>query len=150
MTKSSASTKAHTGRWNTGSANLKTSISSRNAGNVPEKYGIHLPDRQLVSAPVHSPAGEEYLSSMRCAANYAFANRQVLMAKAEKTFLHALGISPRELGMELVYDVPHNIAKLEQHKVDGHEKTVCVHRKGATRAFPPGHEMIPDRYKPIG
>ena len=117
---------------------------------APAKYGIHLPDRQLVSAPVRSPEGQEYLSSMRCAANYAFANRQVLMAKTEKAFLHALGISPRELGMELVYDVPHNIAKMEQHEVDGHEKTVCVHRKGATRAFPPGHAMIPERYKPIG
>jgi tRNA-splicing ligase RtcB len=117
---------------------------------APAKYGIHLPDRQLVSAPVRSPEGQEYLSSMRCAANYAFANRQVLMTKAEKAFLHALRISPRELGMELVYDVPHNIAKLEKHTVDGYEKTVCVHRKGATRAFPPGHAMIPDRYKPIG
>ena len=117
---------------------------------APAKYGIHLPDRQLVSAPVRSPEGQEYLSSMRCAANYAFANRQVLMTKAERAFLHALRISPRELGMELVYDVPHNIAKLEQHMVDGYEKTVCVHRKGATRAFPPGHPLIPDRYKPIG
>jgi tRNA-splicing ligase RtcB len=117
---------------------------------APEKYGIHLPDRQLVSAPVGSPEGEEYLSSMRCAANYAFANRQVLMAKAEQAFLHALRISPRELGLELVYDVPHNIAKLERHDVDGVEKTVCVHRKGATRAFPPNHPLLPDRYKPIG
>ncbi len=118
--------------------------------NAPQKYGIQLPDRQLVSAPVRSPEGEEYLSSMRCAANYAFANRQVLMSKTEQAFLHALDISPRELGMELVYDVPHNIAKLEQHKVDGREKTLCVHRKGATRAFPPGHAMIPERYRPIG
>lgn len=118
--------------------------------NAPQKYGISLPDRQLVSAPVHSPEGEEYLSSMRCAANYAFANRQVLMAKAERAFLHALRISPRELRMELVYDVPHNIAKLERHKVNGGEKLVCVHRKGATRAFPPHHPFLPDRYKPIG
>ncbi|MGO9243247.1 MAG: RtcB family protein [Verrucomicrobiia bacterium] len=126
---------------------------------APAKYGIHLPDRQLVSAPVRSPEGKEYLSSMRCAANYAFANRQVLMTKAEKAFLHALRISPRELGMELVYDVPHNIAKLEEHMVEESQagtpappvkKLVCVHRKGATRAFPPGHPMIPDRYKPIG
>ena len=113
---------------------------------APEKYGIYLPDRQLVSAPVKSPEGQEYLSSMRCAANYAFANRQVLMAKAEQSFLRALRLSPRELGMELVYDVPHNIAKLEEHG----GKTICVHRKGATRAFPPGHEMIPERYRPIG
>jgi tRNA-splicing ligase RtcB len=117
---------------------------------APRKYGIALPDRQLVSAPVESPEGQEYLASMRCAANYAFANRQVLMAKAEKAFLHALRISPAELGMELVYDVPHNIAKLERHRVNGSDKTVCVHRKGATRAFPPHHPMIPDRYKPIG
>jgi tRNA-splicing ligase RtcB (3'-phosphate/5'-hydroxy nucleic acid ligase) len=118
--------------------------------NAPQKYGINLPDRQLVSAPVRSPEGEEYLSSMRCAANYAFANRQVLMAKAETAFLNALRISPQELGMELVYDVPHNIAKLERHDVDGVEKTVCVHRKGATRAFPPGHSLIPKRYRSIG
>jgi len=117
---------------------------------APQKYRIHLPDRQLVSAPVRSPEGEEYLSSMRCAANYAFANRQVLMAKTENAFLHALRISPRALGMELVYDVPHNIAKLERHTVDGYEKTVCVHRKGATRAFPPQHPLVPDRYKSIG
>jgi tRNA-splicing ligase RtcB len=113
---------------------------------APAKYGISLPDRQLVSAPVHSEEGEEYLSSMRCAANYAFANRQVLMATAEKAFLHALRISPKELGFELVYDVPHNIAKLEQH--GGRE--LCVHRKGATRAFPPGHASLPARYRSIG
>jgi tRNA-splicing ligase RtcB len=139
--------------------------------NAPQKYGIQLPDRQLVSAPVRSPEGEEYLRSMRCAANYAFANRQVLMAKAEKSFRHALGISPRELGMELVYDVPHNIAKLEEHvvgevahasslrsrentqagtPVPPRKKILCVHRKGATRAFPPGHPMIPVRYRGIG
>jgi tRNA-splicing ligase RtcB len=118
--------------------------------NAPQKYGIHLPDRQLVSAPVESPEGREYLSGMRCAANYAFANRQVLMARAEKAFLHALRISPRELGMELVYDVPHNIAKLERHKVNGDEKLVCVHRKGATRAFPPDHPTLPARYQPVG
>lgn len=117
---------------------------------APRKYGISLPDRQLVSAPVSSPEGQEYLASMRCAANYAFANRQVLMAKAERAFLKALRMSPGELGMELVYDVPHNIAKLERHKVNGDEKTVCVHRKGATRAFPPHHPMVPGRYREIG
>ncbi len=113
---------------------------------APAKYGIGLPDRKLVCAPVKSPEGEEYLSAMRCAANYAFANRQVLMSKAERAFGHALRISPRELGMELVFDVPHNIAKLERH--DG--ELLCVHRKGATRAFPPGHESLPPRYRGIG
>jgi tRNA-splicing ligase RtcB len=113
---------------------------------APAKYGIGLPDRQLVSAPVRSPEGQEYLAAMRCAANYAFANRQVLMATTEKALLHALRISPRELGLELVYDVPHNIAKLEEH--GGRE--LCVHRKGATRAFPPGHPSLPARYRGIG
>ena len=83
---------------------------------------------------------------MRCAANYAFANRQILMAKAEQAFLHALPISPKALGLELVYDVPHNIAKLEDHA----GQTVCVHRKGATRAFPAGHPLVPARYRGIG
>jgi len=113
---------------------------------APRRYGFELPDRQLVSAPVHSPEGEEYLSSMRCAANYAFANRQVLMAMAAKAIQHALQISPQELGCDLVYDVPHNIAKLEEHG----GKTLCVHRKGATRAFPPGHLSLPARYRGIG
>lgn len=117
----------------------------------PQKYGIHLPDRQLVSAPVKSPEGQEYLASMQCAANYAFANRQVLKAKAEKALMKALQISPRELGFELVYDVPHNIAKFEEHEIaPGVRKRVCVHRKGATRAFPPGHPMLPARYREIG
>lgn len=119
--------------------------------NAPEKYGIHLPDRQLVSAPLTSPEGEEYLASMQCAANYAFANRQMLKDKAEKAFLKALHITPRELGMQLVYDVPHNIAKFEEHDVGGGvKKRVCVHRKGATRAFPPGHPMLPPRYRDVG
>ena len=113
---------------------------------APQKYGIELPDRQLVSAPVESPEGAEYLTAMRCAANYAFANRQVLMARTERAFLQALRISPRALGFELVYDVPHNIAKLEEHG----GKTVCVHRKGATRAFPAGHPLVPARYRGIG
>lgn len=126
---------------------------------APRKYGIELPDRQLVSAPVTSEEGQEYLSSMRCAANYAFANRQVLMAKAEMAFQIALRISPAELGMELVYDVPHNIAKLEEHRIGESQaetpvppvkKLVCVHRKGATRAFPPGHASLPARYRGIG
>ncbi|MBM3889803.1 MAG: RtcB family protein [Verrucomicrobia bacterium] len=117
---------------------------------APGKYGIHLPDRQLVSAPVESPEGREYLASMRCAANYAFANRQVLAAKAEGALLHALRISPAALGMQLVYDVPHNIAKIEEHTIDGRTKRVCVHRKGATRSFPPGHPLVPARYRAIG
>ncbi|MBM3860452.1 MAG: RtcB family protein [Verrucomicrobia bacterium] len=113
---------------------------------APQKYGISLPDRQLVCAPVESAEGQDYLAAMRCAANYAFANRQVLMVKTARAFQHALRISPRALEMELVFDVPHNIAKMEEHG----GKTLCVHRKGATRAFPPGHESLPARYRAIG
>ena len=113
---------------------------------APQKYGIELPDRQLVSAPVDSPEGAEYLMAMRCAANYAFANRQVLMVLAEQALQRALSISPQALGMELVYDVPHNIAKLEEHG----GKHLWVHRKGATRAFPAGHPLVPLRYRGIG
>ncbi len=119
-------------------------------GRAPEKYGFRLPDRQLASAPIQSPEGQEYLAAMRCAANYAFANRQVLAAKAERSFLHALGISPNALGMELVYDVPHNIAKFEEHMINGRPRRVCVHRKGATRSFPPNHPSVPARYRAVG
>ena len=119
-------------------------------GRAPQKYGFHLPDRQLASAPLQSPEGQEYLAAMRCAANYAFDNRQVLAAKAERSFLHALGISPNALAMELVYDVPHNIAKFEEHMINGRLRRVCVHRKGATRSFPPNHPSVPPRYRTIG
>ena len=119
-------------------------------GRAPEKYGFRLPDRQLASAPVKSPEGQEYLAAMRCAANYAFANRQVLASKAERAFLHALRISPNALGMQLVYDVPHNIAKMEDHVINGRMRRLCVHRKGATRSFPPNHPSLPPRYRAIG
>ncbi len=119
-------------------------------GRATEKYNFRLPDRQLASAPVNSPEGQEYLAAMRCAANYAFANRQVLGSKAEGAFLHALGISPNALGMQLVYDVPHNIAKMEEHVISGKKRRLCVHRKGATRSFPPHHPLVPARYRDIG
>lgn len=119
-------------------------------GRAPQKYGFQLPDRQLASAPIQSPEGQEYLAAMRCAANYAFANRQVLAAKVEGAFLHALRISPNALGMELVYDVPHNIAKFEEHIINGRPRQVCVHRKGATRSFPPHHPSVPPRYRAVG
>ncbi len=117
---------------------------------APKKYGIELPDRQLVCAPVNSPEGRRYLSAMRCAANYAWANRQVLLHLARRVFEHFFKMSPRDLGMDLIYDVAHNIAKLETHKVDGGERVLCVHRKGATRAFPPGHAEIPEAYRQVG
>lgn len=118
---------------------------------APKRYGFELPDKQLACAPVRSPEGQAYLGAMRAAANFAWCNRQLLMHQARKVFGRVLGGGWERLGMELVYDVAHNIAKFEQHDVgDGCCKTVCVHRKGATRAFPPGHPEIPDAYQATG
>jgi len=114
------------------------------------KYNINVPDRQLACAPVNSPEGKAYLGAMKCAANYAWANRQCLMHLTRLAFEKVLGMSWQEMGMFLIYDVAHNIAKIEKHIVDGKEKKLCIHRKGATRAFPPGHPALPDRYKKIG
>jgi tRNA-splicing ligase RtcB len=99
---------------------------------------------------VNSPEGKAYLTSMKCAANYAWANRQCLMHLARNVFEKVFNKSWSSLGLKLVYDVAHNIAKMEKHKVNGKERTLCVHRKGATRAFPPGHPDIPDAYKEAG
>ncbi|MFQ6113119.1 MAG: RtcB family protein, partial [bacterium] len=115
-----------------------------------QKYGIDLPDRQLCCAPIKSPEGERYLQAMRCAVNYAFANRQVIAAWTREAFEEALRMSPKDLGLRVVYEVAHNIAKIETHEVDGKEMELCVHRKGATRAFAPGSPEIPEAYKNIG
>jgi len=117
---------------------------------APAKYGIDLPDRQLVCAPVDSPEGHDYLGGMRAAANYAFCNRQLLMWQVREVFARVFGRPWETLGMTLLYDVAHNIAKLEEHDVAGTRKSVCVHRKGATRAFPAGHHDIPERYRAVG
>jgi tRNA-splicing ligase RtcB len=117
---------------------------------VPEKYGIELPDRQLVCAPVRSPEGERYLGAMRAAANYAWANRQIMTHLARTAFAEVFDTPAEQLGMHLVYDVAHNIAKTEPYEVDGETKKLCIHRKGATRAFPPGHPEIPAKYQQIG
>ena len=114
------------------------------------KYGISLPDRQLACAPIDSPEGQHYLCSMAAAANYAWVNRQVIMSQAEKAFMKALDVSARELGFSLLYDVCHNIAKFEEHVVNGEKRRLCVHRKGATRAFAPGHAQVPAAYRDIG
>ena len=119
-------------------------------GGAVRKYGINLPDRQLACAPVQSPEGQDYLAAMACAANYAWANRQCITHWVRDSFVKVFGRSQRELGLEQVYDVAHNIAKIEEHTVNGKKLTVCVHRKGATRAFPPGHPDIPDIYRGIG
>lgn len=114
------------------------------------KYGINVPDRQLACAPVNSPEGKAYLGAMRCAANYAWANRQCLMHLTRIAIMKVFQRSEKDLGMDLVYDVAHNIAKIEKYGINGKERTLCVHRKGATRAFPPEHPEIPAKYKKIG
>ncbi|MDP1989822.1 MAG: RtcB family protein [Syntrophales bacterium] len=115
-----------------------------------DEVGIPLPDRQLACARLTSPRGKEYLAAMACAANYAWTNRQLLMHRTREIFEKTLGMGPRELGMRLLYDVCHNIAKIETLPVAGKEVRLCVHRKGATRAFPPGHPALPPAYRKAG
>jgi len=115
-----------------------------------QKYNINVPDRQLACAPANSAEGKAYLGAMKCAANYAWANRQCLMYLTRQVFEKVFGMSWQKMGMYLIYDVAHNIAKIEKYMIDGKEKTLCVHRKGATRAFGPGHPALPARYKKTG
>jgi len=114
------------------------------------RYGIELPDRSLVCAPLDSPEGEAYLSAMSCAANYAFANRQVLSYYAREAFESVLAGKVSDWHLFQVYDVAHNIGKIETHQIEGKPIQVCVHRKGATRAFGPGADDLPSEYKKIG
>ncbi len=114
------------------------------------KYGISLPDKQLCCAPVESVEGKRYLSAMAAAANYAFANRQMIMHWVRETFEGVFRANQGKLGLSLVYDVCHNIAKIEKHTVNKRETEVCVHRKGATRAFPPGNPAVPERFRAVG
>uniref|UniRef100_A0A7V3ZT13 tRNA-splicing ligase RtcB n=1 Tax=candidate division WOR-3 bacterium TaxID=2052148 RepID=A0A7V3ZT13_UNCW3 len=115
-----------------------------------EKYKISLPDKQLACAPFKSPEGQDYFSAMICAANYAWCNRQMIAHWVRESFEKVFGKSSEELGMKMIYDVAHNIAKREIHIIDNKEKSVIVHRKGATRAFPKNHKDVPDCYKDIG
>lgn len=117
---------------------------------APGKYGYSIPDRQLACAPVNSAEGKRYYAEMSSAANYAWANRQVLMHLTRRTFEKIFGESYSKLGMRLVYDVTHNIGKFEKHEVNGKIKKLFVHRKGATRAFPKGHSALPSAYKNVG
>ncbi|MCL6472845.1 MAG: RtcB family protein [Firmicutes bacterium] len=114
------------------------------------RLGIELPDRQLGCAPIKSKEGRDYYAAMACAVNYAFVNRHVLAHWVRESFERVLNKSAESLGMNLVYDVCHNIAKIEEHNVGGETKNVCVHRKGATRAFGPGHPLVPVKYRPVG
>lgn len=115
-----------------------------------KSYGFKLPDKQLACAPLNSKEGEEYLTAMQSAANFAWNNRQVIMHLAKKSCKETFKMTDSELGFNLIYDVRHNIAKIEEHNINGEMKKVCVHRKGATRAFPPGSKMIPEKYKSVG
>jgi len=122
----------------------------RVARQAVQKYGIGVPDQQLGCMPVESNEGRRYMAAMKSAANYAWANRQYLMHLARQTFEHFFNKSWSNLDMYLIYDVAHNMAKIEKHVVDGKTRTLCVHRKGATRAFPPGNPEVIEEYRSIG
>jgi tRNA-splicing ligase RtcB len=137
----------------TGSRGLGYQICDDYLGRImkaSKSYNFSLPDKQLACAPLNSQEGQDYFAAMQSAANFAWNNRQVIMHLARKSFKDTLGMKDSELGFKLVYDVCHNIAKIEEHKINEETKKVCVHRKGATRAFPPGSIMIPPKYKEIG
>lgn len=118
--------------------------------NAAKKYQIELPDPQLCCAPISSPEGGQYLKAMACAANFAFTNRQMITHWVREVFEQVFQRSPKDLKLELIYDVCHNIAKIETHRVRGENKRLCIHRKGATRAFPPNHPDLPSDYQSIG
>ena len=117
---------------------------------VVHQYGIELPDRELVCAPLSSPEGQDYLAAMKGAANFAFANRQLLTHLIRRSFEDALAGKVDDFSVYQIYDIAHNMAKIEEHEVDGRRVRVCVHRKGATRAFGPGSPVLPDIYRDIG
>ncbi|GLV56143.1 RNA-splicing ligase RtcB [Dictyobacter sp. S3.2.2.5] len=115
-----------------------------------QQYGFNLVDRQLACLPLQSEEGQAYLGAMACGANFAWANRQLLMHGVRQAFASVFGRKARPKDMPMVYDVCHNIAKMEEYKIDGEMKRVCVHRKGATRAFPAGHPAVPEKYRAVG
>lgn len=117
---------------------------------VVHQYGIVLPDRELVCAPLSSPEGQDYLAAMKGAANFAFANRQLLTHLIRRSFEDALAGKVDDFSLYQIYDIAHNMAKIEEHEVDGRRMRVCVHRKGATRAFGPGSPVLPEVYRDIG
>ncbi len=117
---------------------------------MPKKFGLEIIDRELACAPFASEEGQAYFAAMCCAANMAFANRQVILHRVREVFTELFGAGGRDLGLELIYDVAHNTAKLETHSVGGRSRRLLVHRKGATRAFPPGHPELPAAYRKLG
>ncbi len=118
--------------------------------NAARKYGINLPDPELCCAPVKSPEAQDYFGAMNCAVNFAFGNRHCIGQWVRDTFAQVLGKSWDSFGMQTVYDVCHNIAKIEEHEVNGAKRKVCVHRKGATRAFWAGRKEVPQAYRSVG
>ncbi len=119
-------------------------------GPAMKRYGISVRDRELACAPFASPEGQDYFKAMLCAANSAFANRQVITHRVREVFSDVFKQDARDLGLEIIYDVCHNIAKVERHRVNGEERELVIHRKGATRSFPPGHPELAERYRAIG
>ncbi len=115
-----------------------------------EKYGIKVPDRELSCVPFNTREGQDYLNAMACAANFAWTNRQMILHGVRESFEEAFKQSAEDLGLRQIYDVCHNIAKIEEHMIDGVKRKVVLHRKGATRAFPPGHPDVPSDYRNVG
>jgi tRNA-splicing ligase RtcB len=113
-------------------------------------YGLSVPDRELACAPFRSPEGQDYFAAMKCAINMSFANRQVILHRIREVFGEVFHRDPRDLGLHMVYDVAHNTAKLEDHEVEGERRRLLVHRKGATRAFGPGHPELPPLFRETG
>lgn len=148
LTRGKATIMIHTGSRGLGYQVCDESI--RQMLSAAGKYSIALVDRQLCCAPLNSPEGRRYFSAMAAAANYAFANRQLITHWVRETFEEVFAASDSSLGLGLVYDVCHNIAKKELHRVEGKDMMLCVHRKGATRAFAPHHRLVPDRYREVG
>jgi tRNA-splicing ligase RtcB (3'-phosphate/5'-hydroxy nucleic acid ligase) len=122
----------------------------RTMATAVQRYGINLPDRQLACAPVQSPEGRDYLAAMACAANYAWTNRQCITHWVRESFIKVFDKGPRALGLEQIYDISHNVARIENHTFEGKSQSLCVHRKGATRALPRGHHDLPAIYSNIG
>ncbi|HHN73904.1 MAG TPA: RtcB family protein [Acidobacteria bacterium] len=136
-----------------GSRGLGYQVCDESLRLMPEaarQHGIEVPDRQLCCAPIDSRQGRHYLGAMAAAANFAFANRQIMAHQVRRVLEEDLGIAPAAHGLRTVYDVCHNIAKLETHSVAGRQRRLCVHRKGATRAWGPGHEGLPVAFRPWG
>jgi len=131
-----------------GSRGLGHQVASDYIRLMENRYGTkNLPDRQLINAPIRSELGQQYYKTMSAAVNFAFANRQMIAHLVREVFAGVMGSSK---GMDQVYDVCHNVAKFEKHVINGEEKEVCIHRKGATRSFGPGREEIPEVYRIVG